>query len=411
MAKLGSKKDGAQVTVNEQDQQEAVEKEQQKEVVQEETELLDKVDGLLAETFGDKPADSEKEKDDSTPEEKDETPAEKTNDDDEPTPVEKKEEAKLKAKEDSGKEKDSVEKKDSTEKIGTDDDKATDAEADKTVKNVPQLTDGYYRAAIHRGWKPEEIDELYKANPELCTRTLGNIYEALKRSNNEFAQLGRSHKNRKVEEAAVETTLSEKVEYEKIDYSSLEDIDPSALAIIKSMDKQGEKLFNQVQEFQQTKPAQNTEQPSGYAESRVEQQEVAAIQQQIEGFFKGDEIKPYSDFYGELEKDAATWDNLEPGQKANRWAVIEMMDDMMVGARMNNRDMKIGEAMQLAHLNISENQRVKVIREEIKADVVKRNKSLSLKPASADRTVVPSKPGDMKELVATTAERLSKLSW
>ena len=407
MAKLGSKKEGAQATVDEQEQQEVVDLKSQEEIKQEETKLFDKVDDLLAETFGDKPADSEKEKDDSTPEEKDETPAEKTNDNDEPTPVEKKEEAKLKAKEDSGEEKDKVTEGDKV----TEDDKATEVEAGKTVKDIPQLTDGYYRAAIHRGWKPEEIDELYKANPELCIKTLGNTYEALKRSNEEFAQLGRFHKNQKIEEAAVEATPPEKVEYEKIDYNSLEDIDSSALAIIKTMDKQNEKLFNQVQEFEKVRPAQNTDQPSDYVESRTQQQEVAVIQQQIENFFKADEIKPYGDFYGELKKDAVTWDGLDPGQKANRWAVIEMMDDMMTGARMNNRDMKIDEAMKLAHLNISENQRVKVIREEIKADVMKRSKSLSLEPASADRSVVSSKPGDIKELEATTAERLSKLTW
>ncbi|KKL90189.1 hypothetical protein LCGC14_1907180 [marine sediment metagenome] len=405
MAMLEPKKEGAQAAVSKQDKEEVIDKEQQEEVVQEDTELISKVDGLLAETFGDKPADSETEKDDSTPKEEDEKPAEKSDDDDEPTPAEKKEEAKLEAKENSGKEKDKVTEDDKV-KEG---DKATEEDAHKSDKEIPQLTDAYFRAAIHRGWKPEEINELYKVNPELCTRTLGNIFEAVKRSNEEFALLGRSYKNQKAEQAAAEATPPEKIEYKKVDYSSLEEVDPSALAIIKSMDEQGEKLFNQVQELQQTKPVQNTEQPSGYVETRTQQQEVAVIQQQIENFWKADEIKPYNDFYGELPKDAVTWDDLSPGQRANRWAVIEMMDDMMVGARMNNRDMNIDEAMRLAHLNISEGQRVKVIREEIKADVVKRSKSLSLEPASADRTVTASKPGSDKELEAVTSERLAKV--
>ena len=38
----------------------------------------------------------------------------------------------------------------------------------------------------------------------------------------------------------------------------------------------------------------------------------------------------------------------------NRWAVIEMMDQMIAGARTLGREMKIDEALNLSHLSVTE---------------------------------------------------------
>lgn len=293
---------------------------------------------------------------------------------------------------------------------------AKDVDADK---DIPQLSDAYYRAAIHRGMKPEEIEGFYKDNPELCVKTLGNIYEAVKRSNEEFATLGRVYKERKAQEAAAKATPlkaeteAAKTEYKGVDFAALEktDIDPDAIAVIKAQDQQNKLLFDQIQELRETRPVQTVEQPSGLMprESRVVTQEVAVIQQQIDNFFDADEVKLYKDFYGEVKKDAVDWSALSPGQKANRWAVVEMMDDLLTGAHINNRDMKIDEAMRLAHLNVSESQREKVIREKLKVAVVKRNKGLSLQPSSTNRGAETGSPKTEAELLLKTADRLNKL--
>ena len=297
--------------------------------------------------------------------------------------------------------------------------KATDADADKggkEKKDIPSLSDAYYRAAIHRGWKPEEIEDFYESKPDLCVKTLGNIYEAVKRSNKEFATLGRVEKERLAREATaiVMTTSPEakKTEYKGVDIEALEktDIDPDTLNIIKTQDAQGKMLFDMVQEIKGTKSVQGSGQTSHTTEQspRVIAQETALIQQQIENFFDADELKLYSGFYGDIPKDAKDWGALSLGQKANRWAVIEMMDDLMAGAHMNHRDMEIDEAMQLAHLNISESQREIVMREKLKADVVKRSNSITLKPSGAAKSE-STKPQTEAELVETTQERLNKV--
>ncbi|KKN77429.1 hypothetical protein LCGC14_0359880 [marine sediment metagenome] len=297
---------------------------------------------------------------------------------------------------------------------------ATDADADKgseKKKDVTPLSDAYYRAAIHRGWKPEEIEAFYESKPDLCVKTLGNIYEAVKRSNEEFATLGRAYKERSTQEATATVTATspeaKKTEYKSIDFEALEktDIDPDTLAALKAQDVQGKITFDMLQEIQGAKSVQSPTQPSYVAgqSPRVIAQETALIQQQIENFFDADELKLYSGFYGDIPKDAKDWGALSPGQKANRWAVIEMMDDLMAGAHMNHRDMEIDEAMQLAHLNISESQREKVIREKLKADVTKRGNSLTLKPSGAAKSDSTNKPQTPEELIETTQERLNKV--
>ncbi len=352
---------------------------------------LDQV--FSGESLKDDPAEKPEESDETTPESEDKKPEVKPDEEEASTLGEQKAE----------------------EKDTEVEEKAKDEEADKGKKEVPQLSDAYYRAAIHRGMKPEEIEEFYGNNPELCVKTLGNIYEAVKRSNEEFASLGRAEKERVAKETAAKATPS-KAEYKGVDIVALEkaDIDPDVLAAIKSNDQQNKVIFDEVQEIRGTRSAPGASQAldTTAQESRLAAQETAAIQQQVRNFFAADDIKLYTDFYGTAPKDDVTWDTLSPGQKANRWAVIEMMDDLMTGARINNRDISIADAMQLAHINISESVSKKVIRQEIMANVLKRSKSLTLKPASSTKTQSDkNSPKSTEELEAATQERLNKISW
>ncbi len=289
----------------------------------------------------------------------------------------------------------------------TDDKKtATDEEADKGSEEIPQLPDAYYQAAIHRGISKEDIELFYKANPEQCVKAYGNIYEAVKRSGADFAAQGRTHKELLAREAelAAAPNKAEESEFVGVDIEALEktEIDPDALAIIRTMNDQSEKLFDEMQTLKAT-PVQPVAGTSG-----VNQQEVNLINQQIDGFFTSDVAKPYAEFYGVIPAGAVDWADLSPGQQVNRWATIEMMDDILLGAEMNNREMSIDEAIRVAHLNVSESQRTKVIRDELKASITKRSKSLSLKPSSTSKTESTGKKTEA-EFVETTQGRLDKV--
>ena len=348
--------------------------------------------------------------DDSTPDP--DKPAEEPDDKDGPTASEKKEEAKLEAE---------AKAKEDEEKSGKDDKPADDAgteakdeDAEKgkdKKKDIPPLSDAYFRAAIHRGWKPEEIDEQYKANPELTVRTLGNIYEAVNRTSKEFAALGRAAKEAVAPKVDVqpEQQAETKPEFKGLDIEKLRKDYPDEpmVDLVQTVQEQNKALFDEAQALKATRSAPATGQPSD-AQVRATEQEAAAIEQQIETFFRADELKGYEDFYGTTPKDATTWDGLTPGQKMNRFTVIEMMDQMIVGARTLGRELKIDETLNLAHLSVTEPIREKVIREGIKAKVTKRGSNLTLKPSG---TAQPgdTKPQTKKELEEATTERLNKV--
>lgn len=281
-------------------------------------------------------------------------------------------------------------------------------------KELPPLSDAYVRAAIHNGWTEKDIEDAYEANPELTIRTLGKNYEAVNRSSREFASHGRAAKA--AAEAPVvkpeEKATEKKPEFKGIDLASLEAEykDDPILGVIKAQNEQSKQLFDTVQELKAAGSARTADQPSdtSHTESLAIARETAAIQQQIEGFFVSGEAKDYDDFYGKLPKDATDWKALTPGQQMNRWGVVEMMDQMLYGAKAQGREMKVDEAMRLAHLSVTEPIREKVIRKELMAKIEKRAKSLSLKP-SASAKAESTKPETQQELVDVTQRRLNKV--
>lgn len=372
------------------------------EKIQAEEKLEKATEERLEKTFsGESPVDLAElpdNQEDSTPKSEDEKSAEKPDEEDDSTPGEKDE-------------KPEAEEKD--EKVVAKDE---DADKGETKEDAPQLPDAYYRAAIHREWKPEDIDELYKANPKLCIKTLANIYEEVNRASRDFAAIGRAHKLQEQQQQQGqeqgEQKSSEKVEFKTVDADKLRKDypdDPIAELVIEQ-NQQNKILFDEVQTLKQTRPAQQIVQPSGVVDQqqRAIDQEENAIRQQIETFFESDELNDYSEFYGDVPKNAVNWDNLIVGQRANRWAVIQMMDEMMVGAELHGRELKVDEAMRLAHLSVTEPIREKVIRKNIQDSVTKRSKGLSLKPSSSAK-VDSTKPQTKEELESVTEERLRKV--
>ncbi len=340
------------------------------------------------------PAEPSEKSDDSTPDK--EKPAEEADDKDGPTPAEKLEEAKLEAEE-----KGSVDK--------DDDSKAQDEDADKSKaeqKDIPPLSDAYYRAAIHRGWSEQDINEQYKANPELTIKTLGNIYEGLNKSSKEFAAFGRAHKESLNKPADIHVPAKEApakaIDVEKLrkEYEN----DP-IVDLVVSFQEQNELLSTEIEALKSTRTPNELD---GF--SQEEQRSIKAsadvVTQQIDTFFNSDELKGYGDFYGAPESNS--YDDLTPGQKMNRWGVIEMMDQMITGADALGQDMKVERALRLAHLSVTEPIREKVIREEIKSKVTQRSKAINLQPVSAPQPE-SGKPKTTADLEVATTERLNKV--
>jgi len=325
-------------------------------------------------------------------------------DEDGPTAEEKKIEAELEAEKKQAEDDDNEEKTQAKDEEHDDND-VEDPEdpEDSDILSVPE---NYRRAAIHMGWTDESINELFEANPELANKTFANMLETVNRSSKEFAAIGRAKKDsaqKKVTQQADDSDSQAKTDtFKKVDVSKLREDgeDEATITMIEMMQDQNELLYNEVKTLKESGSAQS-DQPSA--------QETAAVEQQISTFFRSEDLKSYDDFYGKVPKDAKDFLDLTGKQQNNRWSVVEMAEQMLIGADAYGQELSIDEALMRAHLTVTESIREKAIRDELKTKVVKRGKSLSLKPNNAVKPDMKNRVKDGGDLLAATQDRLAKV--
>ena len=269
----------------------------------------------------------------------------------------------------------------------------SDDNKDGTEEKV-KIPDAHYRAAIHQEWKPDEITKFYKSNPELAERTFAKIYESVNKTSTEFATLGRLklQQTQELEKAKLEKSQAKDIDINglRANYENSDEV----INILEEVQKQNKILREQI-----TSPAQHSDQ---------------ANDQAIDTFFAADDLKLYDDFYGPgKDKDGkfVPPEGLTPGQKANRHAVLVFADSLITGNAYKGYDMPVSEALELAHLNISQPLQKQKIREEIMGKVVKRSKSITLTGSGKKKVATVTKSGKFSndELEARTEKRLANI--
>ncbi len=241
----------------------------------------------------------------------------------------------------------------------TDGDKNTD---EKDTKEV-QLPDAYYRAAIHQGWKPDEIKEFFEADPELAIRTLAKNHESTNKLNSEFARMGRiKPEDKKVADPGTATEANAAA---SVDMAAIKEQYGDDSAIVKAMTIMQAKLDSipeqQVAERVDVTPHDDP------------------MRATVDRFFTDPVLKPYVDFYGE----GNDTEKLTQGQFNHRHDMLQMAEDIVVGSQTHGRNITVEAAMEAAHLLVSEPVREKAVRAELKATVKKRAKGVTLKPAKS----------------------------
>ncbi len=337
-----------------------------------EEELVDSVQAKLDVMNGDDSGDKDDD-DEQTEEQKSETDS---------TPEAKKEkEAKADDDEDEG---------DST---------SVEAEAKTDTEEGQEVTlpDAYYRAAVHQGWTPEEVKEFFEATPELAVKSFAKMYESTNKLSSEFARIGRL-KLTPDGKTQTATEATEATEAKKAAGTDSDDV--AALKEQYGEDSPVVKAFSSMQA--QLDTAEANRRPT--QEEIVEPSPEAKVA--VDQFFADPTLKPYADFYGE-GKDA---DKLTHGQMKHRWEMLEMADVIIRGAVAQGLDMEFGEAMEKAHMLVSDSVREKAIRSDLKAKIVKRGKGLTLKPSSSKKAVADKDgPKSSEQLEAEVGATLSKI--
>ncbi len=335
-------------------------------------------------------ADESDDDDDSTPED---DPADDSKGDDDSTPDDKDEEGKKEGEEE--------EKEDDDAAKDGDDDKDEDAQGDDKQKDKPQLSDAYYRAAIHNEMTKEEIVDFMKVNPDLATRTFGKMYEAMNRASKEFAEIGRFKKEQgEVKDKADD---DDKPKFKKIDTGKLrEEHGDGVVDII-------DQLQDQIVLLNEQKPVVVV---SDGPNKAVQDQADKHAADQVSSFFNSKDMVIFKDTYGVVDKDDTNWTALMPSEKMNRVTVIEYAEQLIEGAAVIGKEMSVDDALERAHLLVTEPIREQIIRDDIMGQVHKRSKSLTLKPTNKASVVADEEskgPKSDKDIISSAADRLAKV--
>lgn len=264
----------------------------------------------------------------------------------------------------------------------TPDDVDGDKDADKEVVLPPE----YLRAAVHRGWKEQDAQKYFDDNPDAALNTFQNIYTDINNASKEWALLGKA----KLERDAIPNmpAVGVKPEFKRVDVDKLKDeydLPPETVALLKAQNEQLEAVMRQPEPVQQ-QPIQ-----------QVQTRPNPNVELDIENFFKSADLNAYSEFYGSLEL-GQNWRDLKSGQHDNRWRVLEQADLMIVGAQTAGKKIDTLDALERAHMIISEPIREQVIRGQIKDTATKRANSMTIRPSDGTRSTakVNADPGGSK---------------
>ena len=370
------------------------------------------VEKRLVETFGGVPAEDFEDGEDSTPDDKDkkDDQADDSKSEDDSTPDKDQDD------------KDEIGDKDGDENTDApsesdDKDKETD---DKTDKKF-ELPDAFHRAAEHDGWKPEDIKGFFEADPERALVTFQNIYNSMNRASKDFATLGRikAEETRKQVEDAAKT--DDKIEIKDfIDIAKLkEDYEDTALidGVVKPLNDALKQVTQEIKSLKSQKSSSaadiefaKTDQVA--ATQRAEITAKEADMKLIEQFFTAEDMKSYKDFYGAIGM-GQIFQDLQPGQQKNRYEMLQIADQMIAGNAIQGTELSISDALLRAHLLVTEPIREKVIREEIKSSLTKRNKGLTLRPSAGKKSTAAvnegGKPKDRAGVIRNAEQRLAKV--
>jgi len=279
--------------------------------------------------------------------------------------------------------------------------------------DLPELPDAYYRSGARFGYSPEDISDMVdKIGIDYVTTLLQNMHQKDNNMTNVFSDLGRKAKEMENSggQAAPDVISDTGDAAPKIDMDALKAKYGEDDPLVMLFAQQAGELAGMRESFQQLNQNLNlTQQQVSKQEQEIEDQ----TRKSVNGFFDGETMEPFKKFYGGLDDAGSTWEKLSVGQKSNRDLVCQYADQILIGAQMHGDAMALDEAMERAHMIVSEPIAESIARTKIMKQVQKRSKSRVVRPSRGKskptQNVAGKKPANKQELVDRTNERLSSL--
>lgn len=262
------------------------------------------------------------------------------------------------------------------------------------------VPDAYLRAAVHQGWKEEEVEELWKEDQEKAERLLKANLTATNNLSSQWSQLGQQQMDSSVPPAtpAVTPAVPNSLDTEKfagLDIDKLkaeyDDDDNLINTVVKPMND----LLIKINAKLETVESQQNKNSAGIQKEQAaaNQEKKEAIGQQIDTFFDSLKSEEFKKFYGT----GSDWAKFEDGQAENRIKLLTQADQIKAGAAYQNKEIDNETAMGLANLILSSSLAEQKIISDIKNSLTKREKSLSLKPSGSRASSISDGKKDKSE--------------
>jgi hypothetical protein len=261
------------------------------------------------------------------------------------------------------------------------------------------LPAAYIRTAKARGWTDDEIASFVKQGPDVALKMFERMHESRVKEVQEWAELGRKVRQAPVQPPVVSQTAA----------TTQNPLAPAASLQPINIQEMVEKYGNEELVKALAGPVNAAiallnpiVQDATASRAQARQAQMETLAKTVQDFFTDANMAPFAETYG---KDLGT---LTPAQVETRSKVLETADALIAGAAYQGRQLSVQDALTLAHDSVSSGTKETIIREQIRKNVVKRGKGLTLKPTAQGRRDAGGAPKDRQELIGRTEDRLSK---
>lgn len=266
-----------------------------------------------------------------------------------------------------------------------------DDDPDTKDDDSPMLPSGHRRAALARGFTSEEVDYYLETKPDEAIKELARVFDEWQEENSRWSDRGRQLL------AAGQEASDEKVDDGKKSSEALAHYDAAAL-----IEKHGnEDLINDlIDPLNATIDQVNavTEKLS-HSEKFLRNTEINALEVATQNFLKSKEMEPFRDTFGvEITE-------LTDKQVKNRMELFGEADIIVAGAKDHGKDITIQNALERAHIIVSQGTRDEGIRQSIRDSLKKRTKTTK---TTHQQTTSPGDNEEVsdEELEKRTADRM-----
>lgn len=281
---------------------------------------------------------------------------------------------------------------------GTDEEQSETEEEAADPETAPTLPESYVRSLKAYGWTEEDIQKNLKLLGADFITTAAKIHGNRNTEVSSWAAAGRAARERVSPVAEGVRQTSNPIQ------TILQGLKPIDTAQLKEKYGEDDLIDAVVGPVNATVAALNAVLPQlMQGQQAVQNAEMQTLNRQIDEFFGGDGMKPFTSLYGDGKSE------LTQEQLDHRNKVLETADALVFGAKAQGRNLTTQEALTASHDLVSSEFKTEAVRAGIRKEAKARSQALVQKPNSRGKRPVGGSPRTMKELEGKVGRKLAEV--